>query len=69
MCFHAKNYNIPQQIVDAKEEKLLTELTDAYNEMLRRLEPEKIICFGSPFDEMQGNIITVDYRDSRKVVR
>jgi hypothetical protein len=40
-----------------------------YNEMLKRLEPEKIICFGSPFDEMQGNIITVDYRDSRKVVR
>ena len=40
-----------------------------YNEMLKRLEPEKIICFGRPFDEMQGNIITVDYRDSRKVVR
>ena len=38
-------------------------------EEIRKIEPEKIICFGSPFDEMQGNIITVDYRESRKVVR
>lgn len=30
-----KNYNIPEQIVDAKEEKLLTELTDAYNKMIK----------------------------------
>jgi len=32
-----------------------------YNEMLRRLEPEKIICYNIPFPEMQGNIIYVDY--------
>lgn len=30
-----KNYNIPEQIVDAKEERLLTELTDAYNKMIK----------------------------------
>lgn len=40
-----------------------------YNEMLERLKPENIIVFGTPFSEMQGNIITVDYRKSRKVVR
>ena len=40
-----------------------------YNEMLKRIEPEKVICFGTPFEEMQGNIINVDYRESRKVVR
>ena len=28
-----------------------------YNEMLRRIEPEKIICYNTPFPEMQGNII------------
>lgn len=42
---------------------------NGYNEMLKRIEPEKVICFGKPFDEMKGNIITVDYLKSRKVVR
>ncbi len=40
-----------------------------YNEMLARLKPEKIIVFGTPFPEMKGNIVAVDYQSSRKVVR
>ena len=28
-----------------------------YNEILRRIEPEKIICYNTPFPEMQGNIV------------
>ena len=32
--------------------------------MLRRIEPEKIICYNTPFPEMQGNIIYVDYERS-----
>ena len=40
-----------------------------YNEMLTRLEPENIIVFGTPFPEMEGNIISVDYMSSRKAVR
>ena len=35
-----------------------------YNEMLRRIEPEKVICYNTPFPEMQGNIIYVDYERS-----
>ena len=35
-----------------------------YNEMLRRIEPEKIICYNTPFPEMQGTIIYVDYERS-----
>ncbi len=35
-----------------------------YNEMLRRIEPEKIICYHTPFPEMQGDIIYVDYERS-----
>jgi len=35
-----------------------------YNEMLRRIEPERIICYNTPFPEMQGNIIYVDYERS-----
>ena len=38
-----------------------------YNGMLRRIEPEKIICYNTPFPEMQGDIVYVDYeRSSRK---
>ncbi len=40
-----------------------------YNEMLERINPKSIIVFGTPLPEMRGNIITVDYRESRKVVR
>lgn len=40
-----------------------------YNEMLNRIEPDAIICFGDPFLEMEGNIIKVEYRALRKVVR
>ncbi len=47
-----------------KEEFML-----GYNEMLTRIEPSSIICFGNPFKEMEGNIIIVDYLESRKVVR
>lgn len=40
-----------------------------YNEMLKRINPSAVICFGTPFPEMQGNLIVIDYRNSRKVVR
>ncbi len=40
-----------------------------YNEMLERIEPEHIIVFGTPFPEMQGSLIPIDYLTSRKVVR
>ena len=40
-----------------------------YNEMLNRLNPKAIICFGKPFPNMKGNLIVVDYLESRKVVR
>ncbi len=32
-----------------------------YNEMLKQIEPERIICYNTPFPEMQGNIVFVDY--------
>lgn len=40
-----------------------------YNEMLRRIKPSAIICFGKPFAEMEGNIIPVDYISSRRLNR
>ena len=32
-----------------------------YNEMLKRIEPERVICYNTPFPEMEGNIVYVDY--------
>lgn len=32
-----------------------------YNEMLRRIEPEAVICYHEPFPEMEGNIVYVNY--------
>lgn len=40
-----------------------------YNTMLEKIQPSKIICFGTPFYEMQGDIIRIDYMESRKKVR
>lgn len=40
-----------------------------YNEMINRIAPEAVICFGEPFLEMEGHIIKVDYIQSRRVVR
>ena len=37
--------------------------------MLERLSPSQVICFGTPFEEMDGNIIPADYMESGKVVR
>lgn len=34
---------------------------NGYREMLRRIEPERIICYNEPFPEMEGNIVFIDY--------
>ena len=49
-----------------KESKRL--FLSGYNEMLKRIEPDYIICFGEPFEEMKGNLIIIDYTESRKEV-
>ena len=40
-----------------------------YNAMMEKIHPEAVICFGTPFSEMHGNVIPVDYISSRKVAR
>lgn len=35
-----------------------------YYEMIRRIKPSKIICYGKPFPEMKGNIIEIDYAET-----
>lgn len=40
-----------------------------YDKMLTKINPSTILCFGSPFEEMEGNIVAVDYIKSRRAVR
>ena len=40
-----------------------------YDEMLKRLAPKQVLCFGKPFEEMQGNLLCVDYFGSRRIDR
>lgn len=68
-CFDGveKNSIIAIGMIGCKQNK--KEFLRGYDYMLSKIKPEAVICFGTPFDEMRGNIIPVDYRSSRKVVR
>lgn len=41
-----------------KEKELFMQ---GYNELLRKIQPSAIICYGKPFEEMKSNVIEVDY--------
>lgn len=60
-CFDGieKNSIVAISTVGVKKEKDL--FMQGYKEMLRRLKPSKIICYGTPLEEMKGDIIEVDY--------
>jgi len=32
-----------------------------YKEMLQRIKPKTVICYGDPFEEMEGELIVIDY--------
>ena len=68
-CFDAveQNTTVAIGMIGCKRNKL--GFMRGYNAMLEKLNPSKVLCFGTPFEEMEGNIIPVDYRSSRKVVR
>lgn len=38
-----------------------------YNELQRRIKPSAVICYGKPYEEMQGKIITVDYAETNNL--
>jgi len=68
-CFDGiqKNSIVAVGMIGCKRNK--ADFLKGYYQMLTKIEPEAIICLGNPFDEMDGNIIPVDYLKSRKVVR
>lgn len=68
-CFESveKTSIVAVGMIGCKRKKIA--FMKGYNAMLETINPSAIICFGTPFPEMEGNIIPVDYRSTRKVVR
>lgn len=68
-CFDGiqKNSIVAIGMIGCKSNK--KDFLKGYYQMLLKIEPEAVICLGTPFDEMDSNVISVDYLGSRKVVR
>ena len=68
-CFDGieKNSVVAIGMIGCKQERV--RFMRGYDAMTERLAPSTIICFGDPFKEMRGNLLPIDYRASRKVVR
>ena len=35
-----------------------------YHELMKRIEPSAVLCYGKPFEEMSGNVIYVSYEET-----
>ena len=40
-----------------------------YKEMLRRIKPKAVICYGDPFEEMEGKLIVIDYAKTNNLAQ
>lgn len=60
-CFDgiAQGSVVAVSTLGVRKEKSL--FMQGYNEMIRKVKPKAIICYGEPFEEMQGKIIPIDY--------
>ena len=60
-CFDGipKGSMVAVSTIGVRKEKSL--FMQGYEEMMRKIKPKAVICYGEPFDEMKGTIITVDY--------
>ncbi len=60
-CFDGipKGSIVAVSTIGIRKEKNL--FMQGYEEMMRKIKPKAVICYGNPFEEMSGKIITVDY--------
>lgn len=68
-CFDGVEQNAVVAVSTLGCKKAKLQFMRGYDVMLEKLQPKTVLCFGDPLAEMQGNVISVNYRDSRKVVR
>lgn len=60
-CFDgiSKGSVVAVSTIGVRKEKSL--FMQGYEEMMRKIKPQAVICYGEPFEEMKGKIIKVDY--------
>lgn len=60
-CFDGipKGSIVSVSTIGVRKEKSL--FMQGYEEMMRKIKPKAVICYGEPFEEMKGKIIAVDY--------
>ena len=60
-CFDGipKGSIVAVSTIGVRKEKSL--FMQGYEEMMRKIKPKAVICYGEPFEEIKGKIITVDY--------
>lgn len=63
-CFDGipKGSIVAVSTIGVRKEKSLFML--GYEEMMRKIKPKAVICYGESFEEMNGKIITVDYAET-----
>lgn len=68
-CFDGieKGSIVAVSTLGVRKEKSL--FMQGYNELIRKIKPQAVICYGEPFEEMQGNIIPVDYAKTNNYVK
>ncbi len=66
-CFDgiAQGSVVAVSTLGVRKEKSL--FMQGYNEMIRKVKPKAIICYGKPFEEMQGKIIAIDYAETNNL--
>ncbi|MBQ3497814.1 MAG: DUF4417 domain-containing protein [Clostridia bacterium] len=68
-CFDGieKGSIVAVSTLGVRKEKAL--FMQGYNELIRKIKPQAVICYGEPFEEMMGKIITVDYAKTNNYVK
>ncbi len=66
-CFDGieKGSIVAVSTIGLRKEKEL--FMSGYNELLRKIKPSAIICYGNPFDEMKGNIFPIGYNETNNL--
>ena len=68
-CFKGVERNAPVAVTTNGNRRDKWAYLHGYDAMLEALSPSAIICLGTPFPEMRGNVIHVNYETFRKEVR
>lgn len=68
-CFDGieKGSTVAVSTLGVRKEKAL--FLQGYNELIRKVKPQAVICYGEPFEEMQGKIITIDYAQTNNYTK